>query len=107
MNYNVANVSFNAIREYRSLAKITEFTVWNHARVFNVHMLILYHASVKTRNFFERKLVIIFLPIYLNMCFDAKKDSLIEAVLSSTNTIYLAQTQRSLYSRGGVIASYA
>ena len=37
--------------------------------------------------FYERKIVIIFLPINLNMCLSAEKNRLIETVLLSTHNI--------------------
>ena len=40
------------------------------------------------RKFYERKIVIIFLPINLNMCLGAQKNRLIETVLLSTHNVY-------------------
>ena len=40
------------------------------------------------KDFFQRKIVTIFLPIYLTMCFVFTKNRLIETVLLNTNNIY-------------------
>ena len=51
-------------------------------------ILVLMHQTHRSsRNFYERKIVIIFLPINLSMCFAAQKNRLIETVLLSNHNI--------------------
>ena len=57
-------------------------------QIDSIKMKLSLISLVQIRKFYERKSEIVFLPINLNMCLGAQKNSLNERVLLSTHNIF-------------------